>query len=123
MPFGGLYNNDQWDGYPQQRDRVWAMLRERPNPVVVTGDIHAAGVAALHHTLGDVSTPRIGTELVGTSVSSRFDEALIDAAEATHQRPSLRRVRQRQGSRVHGGGPHPRPHARDLQGREHDRQS
>ena len=33
-------------------------------------------------TLGDVSTPRIGTELVGTSVSSRFDEALIDAAEA-----------------------------------------
>ena len=82
MPFGGLYNNDQWDGYPQQRDRVWAMLRQRLNPVVVTGDIHAAGVAALHHTLGDVSTPRIGTELVGTSVSSRFDEALVDAAEA-----------------------------------------
>ena len=40
------------------------------------------GWPALHETLGDVSTPRIGTELVGTSVSSRFDEALVDAAEA-----------------------------------------
>jgi alkaline phosphatase D len=82
MPFGGAYNTDQWDGYPQQRDRVWAMLRQRPNPVIVTGDIHAAGVAGLHHTLGDVATPRIGTELVGTSVSSRFDPALIAPAEA-----------------------------------------
>jgi phosphodiesterase/alkaline phosphatase D-like protein len=38
-------------------------------------------VAGLHQTLGDVGTPRIGTELVGTSVSSRFDPALVDAAE------------------------------------------
>jgi alkaline phosphatase D len=82
LPFGTAFNNDQWDGYPQQRDRVWAALRERPNPVIVTGDIHAAGVAGLHHTLGDVTTGRIGTELVGTSVSSRFDPALIEPAEA-----------------------------------------
>jgi alkaline phosphatase D len=82
LPFGGAYNNDQWDGYPQQRDRVWAMLRRQPNPVIVTGDIHAAGVARLHETLADVATPRIGTELVGTSISSRFDPALIDAAES-----------------------------------------
>jgi alkaline phosphatase D len=82
LPFGGSYNNDQWDGYPQQRDRVWAMLRQRPNPVIVTGDIHAAGVAGLHATLGDVATERIGTELVGTSVSSRFDPELVEAAEA-----------------------------------------
>jgi alkaline phosphatase D len=85
LPFGPLFNNDQWDGYPLQRDRVWSMLKLRPNPVVVTGDIHAAGVAGLHGTLGDVSTTRIGTELVGTSVSSRFDPALIDAAEALIQ--------------------------------------
>jgi phosphodiesterase/alkaline phosphatase D-like protein len=39
-------------------------------------------VAGLHETLGDVSSTRIGTELVGTSVSSRFDPALADAAEA-----------------------------------------
>ncbi len=82
LPFGPLYNLDQWDGYPQQRERVWEMLKQRPNPVIVTGDIHAAGVAALNETLGDVGTRRIGTELVGTSVSSRFDPVLIDAAEA-----------------------------------------
>ena len=123
MPFGGLYNNDQWDGYPQQRDRVWAMLRQRPNPVVVTGDIHAAGVAALHETLGDVSTPRIGTELVGTSVSSRFDEALVDAAEAlikalpyveyANARDRGYTVVDLTRDRMRG----------DLQGGEHDRQS
>jgi alkaline phosphatase D len=58
------------------------MLRERPNPIIVSGDIHAAGVAGLHETLGDVSSARIGTELVGTSVTSRFDAATLDVAEA-----------------------------------------
>ena len=82
LPIGPSFNTDQWDGYPQHRDRVWSILKQRLNPVIVSGDIHAAGVAGLHETLGDVSTPRIGTELVGTSVTSRFDPALVDAAEA-----------------------------------------
>jgi alkaline phosphatase D len=82
LPFGAAFNTDQWDGYPQERDRVWTALKQRPNPVVVTGDIHAAGVAGLHAVLGDVATERIGTELVGTSVSSRFDPALVDVANS-----------------------------------------
>lgn len=82
LPFGPAYNNDQWDGYPQDRDRVWEILKARPNPLVVTGDIHAAGVARMHATLDDPDTERIGTELVGTSVSSSFDPGLVDAAEA-----------------------------------------
>ncbi len=82
LPFGPSYNNDQWDGYPQDRQRVWDILKARPNPLVVTGDIHAAGVARLHATLDDVETERIGTELVGTSISSSFDPALVEAAEA-----------------------------------------
>lgn len=82
LPFGPAYNNDQWDGYPQDRDRVWEILKARPNPLVVTGDIHAAGVARMHATLDDPETERIGTELVGTSVSSSFDPGLVDAAEA-----------------------------------------
>jgi alkaline phosphatase D len=49
--------------------------------VVCTGDIHAAGVARLHHDLEDPDSERIGTELVGTSVSSTFPADLIDAAE------------------------------------------
>lgn len=80
MPIGPFYNTDQWDGYPQDRDRVWGALRERPNPLVLTGDIHAAGVARLHHDLTDVESERIGTELVGTSVSSSPNEALATPA-------------------------------------------
>ncbi len=82
MPVGPYYNLDQWDGYPEDRQLVWESLRQRPNPVVVTGDIHAAGVARLHHDLEDETTERIGTELVGTSVSSTFPADLVDAAES-----------------------------------------
>ena len=81
MPFGPFFNLDQWDGYPESRQEVWEMLRRRPNPVICTGDIHAAGVAHLHHDLEDVTSPRIGTELVGTSVASTFPADLVDAAE------------------------------------------
>ncbi|MGI8936728.1 MAG: alkaline phosphatase D family protein [Iamia sp.] len=84
LPIAGGYNVDQWDGYPQDRQRVWDILQRRPNPVVCTGDIHAAGVAQLNQTLGDAGTEQVGTELVGTSVSSSFldDPAIIDAAQA-----------------------------------------
>ncbi|NLD75992.1 MAG: alkaline phosphatase, partial [Acidimicrobiales bacterium] len=82
MPFGPFFNLDQWDGYPEDRQAVWEMMRERPNPVVCTGDIHAAGVAHLHRDLEDVESERIGTELVGTSVSSTFPADLIEAAHA-----------------------------------------
>lgn len=82
LPFGGNFNTDQWDGYPQERERVWDLLKGRPNPVVVTGDIHASGAARLHDVLDDVATERIGTELVGTSVSTTFNPALVEPAEA-----------------------------------------
>lgn len=81
MPLGPFFNLDQWDGYPEDRQAVWELLRRRPNPVVCTGDIHAAGVARLHHDLEDIASERIGTELVGTSVSSTFPADLVDAAE------------------------------------------
>jgi alkaline phosphatase D len=46
---------------------------------VITGDIHAAGVAdVIDEAPG---SPPLATELVGSSISSRFDPALADAAE------------------------------------------
>jgi alkaline phosphatase D len=81
MPLAGTYfNYDQWDGYPVARERLFAQLRAaQSNAVVLTGDIHAAGVADL---IGDdLSGTPVGTELVGTSISSRFDPELADAAE------------------------------------------
>jgi alkaline phosphatase D len=81
MPIGPLFNMDQWDGYPVERDQVWAELSKKLNPIVITGDIHAAGAARLHQVLDDVDTPIIGHELVGTSISSGFSGAPADAAE------------------------------------------
>jgi alkaline phosphatase D len=86
MPFAGsLYNPDQWDGYTAARTRVLDHMAAGgvENAVVLTGDIHAAGIADLvdENPDGTPSTVARGTELVGGSISSRFDEALADVAE------------------------------------------
>jgi alkaline phosphatase D len=68
---GVVLNYDQWDGYRAERARLVDHLVEHEivNTVVVTGDIHLAGVGDLVSTAGDVDT-LIATELVGTSISS-----------------------------------------------------
>jgi alkaline phosphatase D len=86
MPFAGtLYNPDQWDGYTGARTRVLDLMAAGgvANPVVVTGDIHAAGVADLvdENPDGTPGTVAHGTELVGGSISSLFPEDLADVAE------------------------------------------
>ncbi len=86
MPFAGsLYNPDQWDGYTGARTRVLDLMAAGrvENPVVITGDIHAAGVADLvdENPDGTPSTVARGTELVGGSISSTFPADLADVAE------------------------------------------
>ncbi len=80
LPLGGAYNLDQWDGYPAGRERLFEVLGrpEVGNPLVITGDIHASGIADL--TSGP-DAPVVGTELVTTSISSDFDAGLADLAE------------------------------------------
>lgn len=68
---GAILNYDQWDGYAPQRDRILTAIAaaELTNVVVVTGDIHIAGAAAL--TVGHAENKRVvASELVGTSISS-----------------------------------------------------
>lgn len=69
---GAVLNFDQWDGYPAARKRLVDAIASsgKTNTVVVTGDIHLAGV-------GDVATDRlsaggvvVATEFVTTSISS-----------------------------------------------------
>ncbi|HEX8805097.1 MAG TPA: alkaline phosphatase D family protein, partial [Acidimicrobiales bacterium] len=82
MPLAGtLFNRDQWDGYAAARTRLFDQIRAGgvDNAVVLTGDIHAAGVADLVDEGPDAAP--VGTELVGTSISSSFDPALADIAE------------------------------------------
>jgi len=86
MPLAGVfYNRDQWDGYAAARARLLDQIRAGgvENAVVITGDIHAAGAGSLvgENPDGSSSTDAVGTELVGSSISSRFDDGLADVAE------------------------------------------
>jgi alkaline phosphatase D len=63
---------DGWDGYASSRDRVLGHVRMRgiPNVVVLTGDVHANYAAELKANFDDPASAIIGTEFVGTSISS-----------------------------------------------------
>ena len=77
-----LFNHDQWDGYPAARRRMLDVLAETPNPIVITGDIHASVVADFRRDADDDTSPVLGTELVGTSISSEFPADLAPVFEA-----------------------------------------
>ncbi len=66
-----ILNYDQWDGYPAERKVVLDHLKTKAitNLVVVTGDIHLAGVGDLTVGAGD-TRETVATEFVGTSISS-----------------------------------------------------
>jgi alkaline phosphatase D len=82
---GSVYNQDQWDGYAAARTRLLGQVRAGgvENAVVLTGDIHAAGIGTVvdENPDGSPATEAFGTELVGSSISSSFDPALAEIAE------------------------------------------
>lgn len=80
-----LYNFDQWDGYVAARDRLLRSLVDHRvrNPMVLSGDIHLGGAAALR--VGDYEAPGnpdVAYEIVATSISSGFGEDLLPIFEA-----------------------------------------
>ena len=68
---------DAWDGYVVERDRILTAASERgvENLVVVTGDRHSNYVMDLKSDYDDPDSPVVGTEIVGTSLSSGKDGA------------------------------------------------
>lgn len=71
---------DNWNGYAAARRRLLTFLHERrpSNPVVLTGDIHLSMVADLKADFDDPASPVVGTEFVGTSISSGGDGSETD---------------------------------------------
>ena len=49
---------------------------------MITGDIHASGAGDLKLNFGDPASPSVGTEFIGTSISSTFPESFIPLVEA-----------------------------------------
>ena len=74
------YNLDAWDGYVAQRKRILDCVREcgTPNPVVISGDMHTSWVSDLKADFDDPSSPTIGAEFVGTSISSNCPTSTIE---------------------------------------------
>jgi alkaline phosphatase D len=81
------YWTDAWNGYPAARDRLVGFLADHkvPNPVVLSGDIHAFVVSGLHRTAADPGSPIVAPEFVTTSVSSdALPESYFNDARANN---------------------------------------
>jgi alkaline phosphatase D len=80
----GVFNMDQWDGYVAARNRLLSFLNQRQpsNPVVISGDIHSSWVHDLKLDFNNPNSATVGTEFVGTSISSDFPTQFIAPAQA-----------------------------------------
>lgn len=69
------YAMDQWSGYDSERSRILNFIQERrtANPIVLTGDIHSNWAADLKADFADPQSATVGTEFVGTSITSGGD--------------------------------------------------
>lgn len=82
-----FFNFDQWDGYVAARNRLLqSFVRHQvSNPMILSGDIHMAAAAAVRLDFDTPDAPDVAHEVVATSISSRFDPALLPIVE-----PALR---------------------------------
>ena len=66
------YSMDQWPGYEYSRRKLLNFFHEKKisNPVVLTGDIHVNWVNDLQLDFQNEKSPIVGTEFVGTSMTS-----------------------------------------------------
>ena len=69
---GVVLNADAWDGYPAAQQRFHADLARSSNPVVLSGDVHAAYALDIEARRGG---PTVAVELATTSISSGGDGA------------------------------------------------
>jgi alkaline phosphatase D len=60
-------------GYVADRQMILDRFATTKNPVVLSGDSHVNFVYDLKKDFGDAAAPTIGTELLGTSISSDGD--------------------------------------------------
>jgi alkaline phosphatase D len=95
------FNEDSWDGYPANRDRVIKGLVKSPvrNAVVLTGDVHSHFACEVHENFDDSTSPVVATELVTTSITSGGDgsDTRGDIDAALYEHPHIRYFTNRRG--------------------------
>jgi len=96
------FDFDNWDGYRAQRKRLLEFFGAGrvANPVVLTGDRHCTWVCDLRPDFDDPSTPAVGAEITGTSITSggnpntaafhaSYDPIMAESPSRPHRRPDL----------------------------------
>ncbi len=88
------FSMDKWSAYRAALDRFMGFLDEsKPsNPVVLTGDIHTNWACDLMLDFDDANSKVVGTEYIGTSISSSGDGTPREdhAAELESENPCVR---------------------------------
>jgi alkaline phosphatase D len=79
-------DEDQWDGYPAERARLLAALREVDDAVVLSGDIHVSVAGEVRDESGTVSveltTPSLTSQNLDEKLGVEQRSAEMKAAEA-----------------------------------------
>ncbi|WP_221567905.1 alkaline phosphatase [Alkalihalobacillus sp. TS-13] len=88
------YNMDAWDGYAANRDRILDFISENKigNFVVLTGDVHANWAGDIKKDYHDPNSETLGSEFVGTSITSGGDgaEKRKDTAQFLAENPHIK---------------------------------
>ncbi|SDW00403.1 alkaline phosphatase D [Marininema mesophilum] len=70
-----MRNMDAWDGYTASQKRLlkhFAELKDA-NPIILTGDVHSNWACDLKADFNNPGSPVVGSEFVGTSITSEGD--------------------------------------------------
>jgi alkaline phosphatase D len=79
-------DEDQWDGYPAERARLLAALREVDDAVVLSGDIHVSVAGEVRDDVGtlavELTTPSLTSQNLDEKLGVEQRSAEMKAAEA-----------------------------------------
>ena len=80
---GQRFSMDAWDGYVGSRDRISNFIRDNgvQNSVVLTGDVHNNWAADLKANYDDPTSQTLGSEFIGTSITSGGNGADTSASQ------------------------------------------
>lgn len=74
------FSLDHWDGYPAEREIIMNGLLDVQNVAAITGDLHSFMAGHLQTDASNISSPRVGVEFMGGSItSSNFADILASA--------------------------------------------
>ncbi|CAM2947089.1 alkaline phosphatase D family protein [Saccharomonospora xinjiangensis] len=84
--------SDKWEGYRASRARLLDVFAEERvgNPVVLTGDVHKNFAADLKLDWDDPAAPAVGSEFVGTSISSGGDGTSVTRYDPDPANPHIK---------------------------------